>query len=195
MAKKLGTFARVRQLETRAAVAFSAALLERMLVNYQLFCESTEFGDPTQFRNTLNCVWEWLSIPKAKINFASQLDKIEEATPDASEFDMFGVYPAIDTAMSLQATLHLIMGDDPQGAVVVSKLSQGSVEAFIDIQAGQQQSNQAVAAHPLMQWEIALQTSLLDTLESQPVTAALCKSLKQLARQEGISNIGIELDA
>ena len=39
MAKqKLNTFGRVRALEGWKAVAFGAALLERMLPNYTLFC-------------------------------------------------------------------------------------------------------------------------------------------------------------
>lgn len=193
MKKKLSTFARARALTDKSAIAFSAALLERMLTNYQLFSEATEFGDASEFRTTLNCVWEWLSVPKAKMNFATRLERIEEITPDAADFDMYGVYPAIDTAMSMQALLQLILGEDLQGAVVVSKLSQGSVEAYILQEAGEDLENQQIAAHPLMQWEVALQNELLDIIEAESVSAALCKQLRTLVREEGISNIGIEL--
>jgi uncharacterized protein YjaG (DUF416 family) len=192
--KRLTIFQQVRDLEKWQAVAFSAAVLERMLPNYQLFCEVTEFTDPSQYRNTLNTVWEWLSVPKAKINFAAQLEKIEAAVPDPEDFDNFGVYPAIDTAMSMSAIILLIMDEDLQGAVVVSKLSQGTVEAYIDATAQSALSDEQSKQHPLMLWEVSVQQALLDLLAEGPTNAGTCKLLKEIAIGEGMSNIGIEVN-
>ena len=194
MQNKLNTFQQVRELEGWHAVAFAATLLERMLPNYQLFCELREFTDASQYRNTLNSIWEWLALPKAKINFTVQLEKVEEAVPDAKDFDNYGVYPAIDMAMSLSATLLLIMGEDPQGAVVVSKLSQGGVEAFIEASAEQTLEDAEIKQHPLMQWEISFQQELLTLLSKAKPGAELCKQLKHMACEEGISNIGLEMN-
>jgi uncharacterized protein YjaG (DUF416 family) len=191
--KKLNIFQQVRELEGWYAVAFSATLLERMLPNYVLFCEATEFADPAQYRNSLNAIWEWLAVPKTKINFAVQLEKVEDAVPDASDFDNYGVFPAIDMAMSLSATILLIQGEDPQGAVVVSKLSQGGVEAFIEASSEQDISDLDIKQHPLMQWEIETQQELLVFLSKCPKNAQSCKQLKQLATAEGMSNIGLEI--
>ena len=193
MNKKLNIFQQVRELEGWYAVAFSATLLERMLPNYVLFCEATEFADPAQYRNSLNAIWEWLAVPKTKINFAVQLEKVEDAVPDASDFDNYGVFPAIDMAMSLSATILLIQGEDPQGAVVVSKLSQGGVEAFIEASSEQDISDLDIKQHPLMQWEIETQQELLVFLSKCPKNAQSCKQLKQLATAEGMSNIGLEI--
>jgi uncharacterized protein len=194
MQKKLSIFQQVRELEGWHAVAFAATLLERMLPNYQLFCELTEFTDASQYRNTLNSIWEWLAVPKAKINFAVQLEKVEEAVPDAKDFDNYGVYPAIDMAMSLSATLLLIMGEDPQGAVVVSKLSQGGVEAFIEATADHAIDDAEIKQHPLMQWEISFQQELLELLGTSKPGPELSKQLKLMACEEGISNIGLEMN-
>lgn len=193
MHKKLNTFQRVRELEGWQAVAFSAALLERMLPNYQLFCELMNFGDAVQYRNTLNNIWDSLSHPKSKINFAVQLEKVESAVPDASNFDNFGVYPAIDACIAMSATIQLILKEDLQGAVVVSKLSQGGVEAYIEASSESALQNTEIKAHPLMQWEIALQTQLLDEIAQVKRNAVGCQQLKCLALAEGISNIGIEI--
>ena len=187
-------FQQVRDLNGWQAVAFAATLLERMLPNYQLFCEATQFADPDQYRNSLNTIWEWLATPKAKINFAAQLEKVECAVPDAKDFDNYGVYPAIDVAMSLSATILLIQGEDLQGAVVVSKLSQGGVEAFIEATAEEALSDGEIKQHPLMQWEIELQKELLVLIESSPKNGETCKNLKALALSEGMSNIGIEIN-
>lgn len=193
MINKLNIFQQVRELRDWQAVAFSATLLERMLPNYTLFCEVTEFADPSQYRNTLNAIWDWLSSPKSKINFSVQLDKVEELVPDASDFDNYGVYPAIDVAMSMSATILLILGDDPQGAVVVSKLSQGGVEAFIEASAENTLNPEDIKQHPLMLWEIETQQELLILLNSNPKGAETCKQLKALATAEEMSNIGIEM--
>lgn len=173
-------------------MAFATTLVERMQPNYALFCQVTEYAEPSQFRNTLNLIWEWLSTPKTKVNFTVQLEKIEDVTPDAAEFDSYGVYPAIDAAISLSSILMLIMGDDPQGAVVTSKLSQGGVEAFIEATAQEALSDPDIKQHPLMQWEIAFQNELLDLLDTMSANAEDCKSLKSFATQDGVSNIGIE---
>lgn len=192
MAKqKLNTFGRVRALEGWKAVAFGAALLERMLPNYALFCEVTETGDATGLRNCLNLVWESLKSPKSKFNVAVQLEKVEVATPDTSEFDNYGVYPAIDAAIGLAGLLNLVAGDDPQGAVVISKLSQGSVEAYL--LATDEADDESVKSHPLMEFEVEVQNELLDYVEQAKYPDKAVDEMKQLALEAGISNIGLEM--
>jgi uncharacterized protein YjaG (DUF416 family) len=196
MQNKLNLFQQVRELKGWQAVAYATTLVERMLPNYQLFCEVTEFSDSKQFRNTLNLLWEWLATPKASINFEVQAERIEENTPDPTDFDSFGVYPALDVAMSMTAIISLIQEQDLQGAVVVSKLSQGSVEAFIDAtsETEDELTNQEIRQHPLMQWEIEFQQALLSEVSAKGARTEKVKKLKALAREEGISNIGIEID-
>ena len=192
MTTKLSTFAQVRALEGADAIAFSAALLQRMVPNYQLFCELTEFAEPDTLTKCLDLIWESLCSPKSKINFATQLEKVEEATPDVSDYDSFGVYPALDAAIAMSSAINLIMKVDPHGAVVVSKLSQGSVEAYL--LASGEATEDDVKTHPLMQFEIAIQQELLDAVTTKaPMTQKVAK-LKGIAASEGISNIGLEIN-
>ena len=192
MTTKLSTFAQVRALEGADAIAFSAALLQRMVPNYQLFCELTEFAEPDTLSKCLDLIWESLCSPKSKINFATQLEKVEEATPDVSDYDSFGVYPALDAAIAMSSAINLIMKVDPHGAVVVSKLSQGSVEAYL--LASGEATEDDVKTHPLMQFEIAIQQELLDAVTTKaPMTQKVAK-LKIIAASEGISNIGLEIN-
>ena len=192
MTTKLSTFAQVRALEGADAIAFSAALLQRMVPNYQLFCELTEFAEPDTLSKCLGLIWESLCSPKSKINFATQLEKVEEATPDVSDYDSFGVSPALDAAIAMSSAINLIMKVDPHGAVVVSKLSQGSVEAYL--LASGEATEDDVKIHPLMQFEIAIQQELLDAVTTKaPMTQKVSK-LKTIAASEGISNIGLEIN-
>ena len=142
-----------------------------MLPNYTLFCDLTESGDASALRNCLNLVWETLKSPKSKFNIAVQLEKVEVATPDTSEFDNYGVYPAIDAAIGLAGLLNLMAGDDPQGAVVISKLSQGSVEAYL--LATEEADDESVKVHPLMEFEVEVQNELLDYVEQAKYPATV----------------------
>lgn len=193
MTEKLSTFAQVRALEGADAIAFSAALLQRMVPNYQLFCELSEFAEPDTLHKCLDLIWESLCSPKSKINFAIQLEKVEEATPDVSDYDSFGVYPALDAAIAMSAAIHLLMKVEPHGAVVVSKLSQGSVEAYL--LATGEATDDDVKGHPLMQFEIAIQQELLSAVTSNAPMTQKVATLKSIASSEGISNIGLELNA
>jgi uncharacterized protein len=55
---KLNTFQQVRELDDWRARAFAGTLIERMLPNYQLFCEATSFSDATDMVNLVNLFWE-----------------------------------------------------------------------------------------------------------------------------------------
>lgn len=189
--KKLSTFARVRQLEGWRAVAFSAALLERMLPNYALFKEVTGFDDEGVCKNCLSLLWESVRSPNSKINFSVQLEKVECVTPDTADYDTFGVYPAIDATIALAAAIGLVLKQDLQGAVVVSKLSQGSVEAYL-LASGVDEED--IKGHPLMVFEVELQNAMLDLLEKDGSPLSTCDELKALALEEGISNIGLEIN-
>jgi uncharacterized protein YjaG (DUF416 family) len=190
MSEKLSTFQQVRDLSKKPAVGFSAAMLQRMLPNYQLFCEVSEFGDAEFAEKVVNLVWEWLTAPKAKINIAVQLEKLEEITPDVENFDTFGVYPALDFCMAATATLQLISDEEPNGAVMVAKLSQGGVEAYLLALAETDLSNQEVKADPLMQFEIETQLEVLAMCKNRAVDF---KQLRAEMKAQGMSNIGVTL--
>ncbi|MEG3768790.1 YjaG family protein [Alteromonas sp. 14N.309.X.WAT.G.H12] len=187
---KLSTFSRVRQLEGWQAVAFSAAMLERMLPNFALFKEVTGFDDEGVCEKCLGLLWESIKSPKSKINFSVQLEKVEQVTPDTADYDTFGVYPAIDATIGLEAAIMLVLKQDLQGAVVISKLSQGSVEAYL-LASGVAEDD--IKGHPLMEFEVSLQNALLDAMATPGPVASVCDTLKQLALEEGISNIGLEI--
>ena len=96
-------------------IAFSAALLERMLPNYQMFSEAADFGDAKILRNQLYIIWQWLANRNAvKINIDAQLLKLEPETPDPEAFDSFGVFPALDACMALTALWQLMQSKAPK---------------------------------------------------------------------------------
>jgi len=182
--------------------AFCTALLEKMLPNYQLFSQTAEFGDYAVLRNQLDLYWQKLSDRKIKINIEAQLAKLELQIPDPEKFDFFGVFPALDTCMALMS---LLQGGQESGyghSEQVSCLSLNSVSYYIELSLAQKYEQQDdiiisqkdVVNHPLMQWEIDTQQEIFNFLLSAAETKQTCVQLKALVLDEGLSNLGIEIE-
>jgi hypothetical protein len=176
--------------ELRRTVLLAAAVSQRMMANYQLFCQVTAFTDPGQYRNTLNLVWEWLLISDAKINFELQSEKLEQITPDADDFDMFGVYPAIDACVALASAVNAIVEFDSDSyRKEVLSLARRSVEGFLVMQQVENLSEAALTRH---------NEQLLDEVllipDDQLKNKDRIKALKLVADNEGVSNLGVAVD-
>ena len=186
---------RLEKLESWQHLTFMACLCERMYPNYQVFCRETGFTDPTLYRRILDLVWETLTVKDAKVNFDSQLEKLEEAIPDASQSDIYGVYPAIDACVALSELIHSrLSGESLSHAIEVSKISVGTVATLEMTQAEREMSEEelkslaAVTEEFDIQWEIY---RLLVECEERDIE--LIKGLRTDLRESGMSNIGIEL--
>ncbi|MBA6288198.1 YjaG family protein [Colwellia sp. MB02u-10] len=189
-------------------VAFSAALLERMLPNYQMFAEHVEFGDFKVLRNQLDLIWQWLDkANRCKINYDAQIAKLEEQVPDPDDFDFLGVFPALDSAMALMSLFQGMQDLESDSLSNISKLSENSVSYYVELSLAQQIdeitpdeeeiviSAQQIAEHPLMQWEIATQNELFEFLTTASENKASCLQAKAMVLEEGLSNLGIDINA
>lgn len=200
-------------------IAFSAALIERMLPNYQMFSEATDFGDAKKLRNQLDIIWQWLANRNAvKINIDAQLLKLETETPDPEAFDSFGVFPALDTCMALTALWQLMQSKAPkknkpadidvEDIKSISRLSYNSVSYYVELllideaseTLAQQDSNEEIAIspeeldqHPLIQWESDTQNELFDFLKFAAEDKRSCELAKKMSLSEGLSSLGIEI--
>ncbi len=186
---------RLEKLESWQHVTFMASLCERMYPNYAMFCQQTGFGDAHIYRRILDLVWETLTVKDAKVNFDAQLEKFEEAIPVAEDYDIYGVYPAIDACVALSDLLHaLLSGETCEQAVEVSKTSITTVCMLEMTQAGREMTDDELKNNPSVeqewdiQWEIH---RLLAACEERDIE--LIKGLRADLREAGSSNIGINL--
>lgn len=184
-------------------IAFSCALLERMLPNYQMFSESSHFGNYALLRNQLDLVWQWLDKSnKVKININAQLNKLEEQTPDPEAFDSFGVFPALDVCMAMMSLWQLIQtnGTDKQHEDIksISRLSQNSVNFYVELLLLDEENKDAaetdINEHPLINWEKETQTELFDFLKIASETKRSCQLATEMVLSEGLSNLGIAIE-
>ncbi|POW52375.1 DUF416 domain-containing protein [Candidatus Pantoea alvi] len=184
---------RLAKLESWQHLTFMACLCERMFPNYWAFCQQTQFADPALYRRLLDLIWESLTVKDAKINFDSQLEKLEAAIPDGEAFDIYGVYPAIDACVALSEVLHaMLSGETLEHAIEVSRTSITTVAMLEMTQAGREMSDEELRENPAvidewdLQWEIF---RLLADCEERDLE--LIKGLCLDLREAGISNIGI----
>ncbi len=181
-------------------IAFSAALIERMLPNYKMFAENAGFGSYQLLRNQLNLIWQRLDkSQKVKINYDAQILKLEEQVPDPQMFDFYGVYPALDTSMAVMSLFQAMQDNEGEGFDNISKLSSNSVYFYVEAclaeksAADSELSDTAIEEHPLVQWEKETQNELFDLLKNSPESTATISLIKNLVTEQGLSNLGIEV--
>lgn len=186
----------LNQLKPWQLTAVSAAFTERMLPNFMLFSKLLNFGDTAKVRTVMDGVWQHLS-GGAKMNFEVQLDHIDSNIPSLDEFDMYGAMPAHDAVVALYSTLTSILEEDASEVLSVISLSHESVATFIEVnQADTQMSDvdlmRFISTHELMQDEDAFTEEVFERILSQEhPDKAFIQSLRTLAENQGISNIGI----
>ena len=194
---KLNNFQRIRELNFVQKAALAAATLERSLPNYALFAQALEFGDANQLETALALCWEKILLPKSKISLEKLIEKVEPNVPELNDFDVFGVYPAIDAATALLTLIHALQSKEEQEFVSVCKISQGTVARLIEYQFALEEqpfTAQDVNQHPLMEYESDYLAQLIDFVANMGrLDKDNLKALKKLATQDGQTNIGVEL--
>lgn len=176
-------------VELKRTLLMAACICQRCYPNYQLFCQVSGFADPLQYRNILNVVWEWLLVDGAKINFELQAEKLEPLTPDAEQFDMFGVYPAIDACVALNSGLNAVLeGEGESYLRELLALSRNALQGFLDMQNIESQDS------PLVEANEYLLNTVLSLTDVEIKSPAAIKELRRLAANQGVSNLGITAD-
>ena len=186
---------RLENLESWQHLTFMAALCERMAPNFNLFCQMNNLEMEVKvYQNILNLVWEYLTVKDAKINFESQLEKLEEIIPDVNDYNSFGVIPALDACQSLSEILHgIIAGETLERAVEISQISLSTITSLLETETGRDWTEHELKESEDIQGELDIQWQVYRLLkECEKRNIALILGLKNEIRAEGISNIGIE---
>lgn len=188
------------ELKDWQLTAFSAAISERMFPNFALFSRLVEFGNAQQLRQILNGVWDRLANTGAQMNFEVQLDKVEANLPNLEEFTMYGALPANDAVVALYSTLNVMLDADRDEAANLGNLSRECVATFIEVseaddQVSDEELVKMINTHEMVEQEEAFQQEALALITSgTKPTQSLITELRQLAHNDGVSNIGISDD-
>lgn len=186
----------IRALEPWQQMLFATALSERMFLNFALFSRLMNFGDLEKMRNLLNSIWDEQTQRGTKVNYEVQLNHVEDNIVDLDEYDMFGAIPARDAMMALFSTCILKLEQESDEAVAVSNLSYDTIGAYVEFaEADDQMSDEELVRlinmHDLMLDEDAFQEELLERLSGTSFKPAVVETVRELAQNQGVSNIGI----
>ncbi|CAM3839156.1 hypothetical protein BS639_21395 [Rouxiella silvae] len=186
---------RLEKLESWQHLTFMASLCERMYPNYQMFCLQSGFGEPQIYRKILDLVWETLVIKDAKVNFDSQLEKLEEAIPSSDDYDIYGVYPAIDACIALGELIHSrLSGETLAHAIAISETSIRTVAMLEMTHAGKEMTDEELKVLPAVEEEWDIQWEIFRLLaDCEERDLELIKGLRSDLREAAVSNIGINL--
>lgn len=186
---------RLEKLTSWQLRLFMLVLCERMAINYAYFCRQSNLSFESSFFNILNLGWESLTVKKAKINFDSQLDKLEALIPEINKESDYLIYLAIDAAEALGEFVHAqLEGDDLYHAIRISQLS---VQTIVDLESEQKgelltdeemKQNEAIIAEWDIQWEI-----FRIILEQPELNIEFIKTLRTEIKEVNQSNIGLFL--
>ncbi len=189
----------LKQLNDWQLTAFCAALSERLLPNYALFSQVTEFGDTRVLRTALDKIWDRLTNRCGSVNFETQMAKVDAVIPELDDFDMYGVYPALDACVALISTLNQMIETSYQDARQTSQLSLQCIETYLEVIADSALSDEDLVrfinTHELIEAEQQFQKHLIEQLSSctKPDNRVL-DQLRIEAANDGVSNIGISND-
>lgn len=186
---------RIEKFESWQQTTFMACLCERMYPNYYMFCKATEFADPLAYRRILDLVWESLTVKGASINFDNQLEKLEELIPSGDDFDLYGVYPAIDACVALSEVLHAqLSGESWEHAIAVSEVSIATVATLEMTQAGREMTEEELRTLPAVESELDVQWEIYRVLlQSEERDIELIKDLRSELVESKMSNIGVKI--
>lgn len=197
--KPLSFNQRLRSLSPWQQWVFITALAQRSALNYQLFCEAVDFGDAGALNKLLGLLWESQLSKEAKVNWAVQQEKLAELQPDPDAYEVYGVYPALDAAMAVELAIEQALHPDEENTIRASKLSRSTVRQFLIKQLpetfDEEQESAWLRVQPLMDDENAFQDALLAQVTSANLPhPVLIRQLRELAYNQGFSNLGIGLD-
>ncbi|WP_027849287.1 YjaG family protein [Marinospirillum minutulum] len=197
--KPLSFNQRLRSLSPWQQWVFITALAQRSALNYQLFCEAVDFGDAGALNKLLGLLWESQLSKEAKVNWAVQQEKLAELQPDPDAYEIYGVYPALDAAMAVELAIEQALQPDEENTIRASKLSRSTVRQFLIKQLpetfDEEQESAWLRVQPLMDDENAFQDALLAQVTSANLPhPVLIRQLRELAYNQGFSNLGIGLD-
>lgn len=134
-------------------------------------------------------------IIDSKVNFDSQLEKLEQAIPSVEDYDLYGVYPAIDGCIALGELIHLRRREETlEHAITINETSIRIVEMLEMTQAGREMTDDELKFLPAIVEELDIQWKIFHLLaDCEGRNLDLIKGLRYDLQEAAISNIGVNL--
>ena len=150
-------------------------------------------------RMLLDQCWRMLAEKDHNIDAFQLLTQLERISPDPDAYDVYGVYPAFDMCWLAEQALLSRTNPDKHRAPEASARAMATVMDFIQMSEGEGLDDDQLVHlfdhHELIRVERAFQKTLLtDLRRTRTPDEEFVSYLRDMAANDGISNLGIALD-
>ena len=177
--------------------AFILSLAERALPNARLYLSSLDIDDQLD-TEIVDEIWLNLIVEPDEESIVELLDVITAFIPHTENTEHYGALPTVDCLMLFEQALLAGLNDEKRRALDSSQVAVNTIIQFIEFSEGEGLSENELIklfdSHPLVEREFSFQAELIDLL--RPAThpgQTLINELRELAQDDGVSNIGISL--
>ena len=164
-----------------------------MYPNLKLYSESNNLNIHTTFEKDLELLWSYLESHEQQIDFAELQEQLLELTPEYNEEDPLGKIVASLACQSLLITFDSILNHTKTEALLVSEKSIMTVIKYLEVRDDTTYDEDQIVELDEIQAELDFQMNIIEVLD-QKRSSLMFKTLKEMAYNEGFSNIGIPLD-
>ena len=186
-------YKRLGKLMPWQQTVFALALAERMYPNYALYAQSTGRGNEGAFREALDSLWGYMTEKGSRVDLGAILESFEDHIPNPVKEENYGAYPALDACVALGCAYNSVICRLGEEAIEASNASIGSVAGFIEMMAERDFSDEELYEHELMESEMSFQVALMQEVD-KPRDPEQILAIRQMASQDGVSNLGISLE-
>ena len=181
--------------------AFILALAERAAPNAMLYFENIdtdELEEKPDLAAAFKAMWQHLILEPNEDAIIELLDKIVEWRTLCDASDSYGAMPTADCLEITEQALLSGINEEKKRAFEASQISLATVTQFIEFSEGEGlDENELIKLfdrHPLVEREFSFQAELNDILRSATHPGSeVIQNIRELAQDEGLSNIGISL--
>ncbi|MDN2663351.1 YjaG family protein [Psychromonas sp. 14N.309.X.WAT.B.A12] len=181
---------RLTNLQAWQQSVFCMALAEQNITHFTMFSQAIDSENAAIAENILQLFWEKMTVKGAKINFTIQEENFDAIIPESSDYDFYGVYPAVDYCVITQCIFNSFTTKSKEEALNASQTSFATIASFIELQTDQEIDEEELLQEPLFIEQLALQETLLNMLENER-SPELIKSIRVHINALESTSIGI----
>ena len=177
-------------LESWQQSVFCMALAEQNITHFKMFSQSIESEHGITAENILQLFWEKLTVKGAKINFTIQEENFNEIIPESSDYNFYGVYPAVDYCVIISCIFNSFTTKSKEEAINASQTSFATIASFIELQTDQEIDEAELLLEPLFIEHLEVQKNVLKMLDNER-SPEVIKSIRAYIKSLESTNIGI----
>jgi uncharacterized protein YjaG (DUF416 family) len=191
-------FQQLEKIQGWRQQAFILGLSERSLPNLLLAIEALEIESTISVPRTITALWT-SQLEQTPIRFEKSVQSLVSLTETLALYSEYGARTAEDAAQLLLMVLEVWKQPELRLAREAGQLSFQTVTRHIEFSEGNGLTDHELVKlfdrHPLIKRELEFQRELQKLLGAPCQTADRIKNIRELARNEGVSNIGICLES